>query len=169
MHNLLKYLQGGDLRSIAGANTVVTLIKNQQDFDELLSFLFSKDRLVVMRAADAIEKITLEKPEYLTAHSHTIVNLMNTAVDKELKWHLALIAPRLHLSSEALGIVWNQLTGWAKDQKESKIVRVNAIQALFDLSHTNHNLKRALDLTAQDLKTDKSKSIQARLRKLTGA
>ncbi len=30
MSNLLKYLQGGDLRSIANANEVISLIKNNQ-------------------------------------------------------------------------------------------------------------------------------------------
>lgn len=58
MNNKKKYLQGGDLRSIADVDQLIPLIKTQKTFDELFSCLESEDRLIVMRAADAIEKIT---------------------------------------------------------------------------------------------------------------
>ncbi len=166
MNSLLPYLKGGDLRSIADADKVVSLIKTKAEFDNLFQYLFSKDRLVVMRVADTVEKITAQKPEYLKEHNQAIINLINTAVDKELKWHLALIASRLGLSNTELGIVWDKLTQWAKDKKESKIVRVNSIQSLFDLSKRNGEIKRDLDLTIQQIESENIPSINARLRKL---
>lgn len=166
MTNLIKYLNGGDLRSIAGANEVVSLIKTQTDFDKLFQYLFTNDRLIVMRTADAIEKITLQNPEYLIEYNQDIITLITTAVDKELKWHLALIASRLNLTVIELGIIWDKLTQWAKDKKESKIVRVNSIQTLFDLSNKNVELKRDFDLTIQEVEAENIPSINARLRKL---
>ncbi len=166
MDNLLKYLKGGDLRSIADSNKIVSLVKTQTDFEELFQYLFSNDRLIVMRTADAIEKITLQKPEYLTGHNQNIINLIGTAIDKELKWHLALIVSRLDLTTEELGIVWNKLTNWAVDKKESKIVRVNSIDSLLDLSNKNKELKKDFDLTIQEIETENIPSIKARMRKL---
>ncbi|PID78141.1 MAG: hypothetical protein CSB21_01560 [Deltaproteobacteria bacterium] len=166
MNNLLKHLKGGDLRSIAEANKAVSLIKTQKDFDELFNLLFSKDRLIVMRAADAIEKITLKNPEYLEKYNQELINLINNAVDKELKWHLALIAPRLNLTIDESIIVWRKLTNWAKDKNESKIVRVNSIQALFDLANKNEELKKDFDLTIQEIETENIPSIKARLKKI---
>lgn len=166
MTNLIKYLKGGDLRSIADANKVVSLIKTQADFDELFQYLFTNDRLIVMRTADAVEKITLQNPEYLTEHNQDIINLIHTAVDKELKWHLALIASRINLTIAELGIICDKLTQWAKDKKESKIVRVNSIQSLFELTKQNNDLKRDFDLTIQEIEAENIPSINARLRKL---
>ena len=166
MDNLIKYLDGGDLRTIAGANKIVSLIKTQDDFDKLFQYLFSDDRLIVMRTADAIEKITTKHPEYLKKHKQEIINLMNTAKDKEFKWHLALIVARLNLTTDELGIIWQKLSNWAKDKKESKIVRVNSIQSLFDLVKKNPELKRDFDLTIQEITSENIPSINARLRKL---
>ena len=96
----------------------------------------------------------------------TYINLINITIDKDLKWHLALIASRLELKTEELGIVWDKLTQWAKDKKESKIVRVNSIQTLFDLTKQNGELKRDFDLTIQEIEAENIPSINARLRKL---
>ncbi len=164
--DLIKYLKGGDLRSIANVDKLVILIKSQKDFDKLFQYLFSKDRLIVMRTADAIEKVSRRKFEYLNKCTQDIINLMNAAIDKELKWHLALISSRLNLSIQDLGIVWDKLTFWATDKKESKIVRVNSIQALFDLANKNEELKRDFSLTVQTIENENIPSINARLRKL---
>ncbi|PID30343.1 hypothetical protein CSA80_02870 [Candidatus Saccharibacteria bacterium] len=165
-NNLVKYLSGGDLRSIADVDKVVSLIKTQTDFEQLFQYLLTDDRLIVMRAADAVEKVTLHNPEYLTGHSQDVINLLNVAVDKELKWHLALIASRLDFSATELGMVWNKLKQWVKDKNESKIVRVNSVQALFELANKNEGFKREFEIIVQEIKAANIPSINARLRKL---
>ena len=166
MNKLINYLQGGDLRSIAKTDKLVRLIKNQSDFDELFQFLFTKDRLVIMRTADAIEKITLNNPEFLLRHKNEIINFLGLAVDKEFKWHLALIVSRLELSVDEFHTVWETISIWARDKKESKIVRVNSIQALIDLELNNQKLDNNLELIIQEVRAEKIPSINARLRKL---
>ena len=166
MNNLITYLKGGDLRSIAEVDKVVSLVKTQDDFDNLFQYLYSKNRLVVMRAADAIEKISLKKPEFLKGYNQELINLVEKAIDKELKWHLALIVSRLDLDINELGIIWDKLTKWATDKKESKIVRVNSIQSLFDLKKKNKKLIRDFELTVQEIGAENIPSINARLRKL---
>lgn len=52
MNQFEEILQGGDLRSIGESNRIGSLIKNQEDFDELFELLFHTDRKVAMRAAD---------------------------------------------------------------------------------------------------------------------
>lgn len=132
--NLKTYLQGGDLRSIAGADKLTVQIKTQEEFETLFQFLYFKDRLIVMRAIDTIEKITLTNLEFLSNHKQDIINLLNLAVNKEMLWHLALLASRINLSGVELETVWKRLKILAMDKHESKIVSVNSIQSLFDLS-----------------------------------
>jgi len=102
MKNFEKTLSGGDLRSIGRGNSVVQKIRTRDDFDQFFKLLSHKDRLVVMRAADAIEKITRENKEYLFKHKKNILDLYKIAKDKELKWHLALLIPRLNLTIKEL-------------------------------------------------------------------
>ncbi|TDH23520.1 hypothetical protein EXU57_17110 [Segetibacter sp. 3557_3] len=159
-----KLLGGGDLRSIGASDTVVSLVKNQAHFDALFGFVFSHDRRLVMRAADAVEKVTREHPEYLQTHKTALLQLLHTAKDKELKWHLALLVARLQLSDEELGNAWQLLTGWATNKKESRIVRVNSLQALYNLLSQRQELKQDFVITITQVKQEDVPSIKARLK-----
>lgn len=164
--DLRTYLSGGDLRSIARADQLLPSIKDQKDFDELFNALFSDDRLLIMRAADTIEKITINRPELLTKQKSEIVQFLHTAKDKEFKWHLAQMVSRLLLEEDELSRVWAVLYNWAKNEKESKIVRVNSLQALYDLSQKHIDLKKYFEQLAQQIKKENIPSLNARIHKL---
>lgn len=166
MAQIKKLLAGSDLRSTGNSKSVIPKIKSQGDFDELVKYLFDEDRLVVMRAADVIEKITVKELTYLTKHKNKILKLCGVAEDKELKWHLALLIPRLHLSSKELSEAWDTLTKWAKDKTNSRIVRVNAIQGLSELLVQKSDLTEDFKMTLQELEKENIPSINARIRKI---
>lgn len=166
MRDLDKLLKDGDLRSIGKANEVVKEVKNQSDFDTLFNGLFNSDRKIVMRSADAIEKITIENSGYLSKHKKKVLLLCTTAKDKELKWHLALIVTRIKLSKKEFGKVWQTLTHWATDKNESKIVRVNSIQGLDNLLRQNQELRQDFEITLNELEGENIPSITARIKKL---
>lgn len=75
--DILKKLKGGDLRSIGNARIIVDLVKDQKAFDELFKGLFEEDRLIVMRAADVIEKITSNNTNYLQLHKQELLTLLD--------------------------------------------------------------------------------------------
>jgi hypothetical protein len=159
-------LSGGDLRSIGKSNAVVLRIKSQHDFDGLFEYLFDGDRLVVMRAADAIEKLTRCKPEYLKTHKKAIIKLCRTAENKELQWHLALLVARLLLDKTEMAEVWNILKSWAHDPVYSCIVRVNAIQGLFELTKQHFTYKDEFYVLLSKLEQESVPSIKARVHRL---
>ena len=162
-------LKGGDLRSIGRSNKIASSIDNQESFDELFQQLFHPDRKVVMRSADAVEKITLKNPAFLKQHKASILKLVETARHIELKWHLALIASRLELARREFRKVWQILTDWANNKKESKIVKVNSMQGLFNLLQTNQELKQDFNLTINRIEKENIASINARIKKLKNA
>lgn len=157
-------LSGGDLRSIGQSNSLVSKIKNQNDFDELFKCLFHKDRIVVMRAADAIEKVTINNPPYLAKHKNEVIELCNIAKDKELKWHLALLMPRLRLTGKEFDDAWRTLAVWSNDKTNSRIVRVNSIQGLFEMTGEQPNLTKDFDSILFELEKENVPSINARIR-----
>ncbi len=164
MATFAKLLAGRDLRSIGESNSIVSAITDHNSFDMLFKCLFHHDRIVVMRAADAIEKVTIDKPFYLQRHKKEILELSKNVEAKELKWHLALLIPRLHLEQEELGWVWDLLTRWAHDKTNSRIVRVNSIQALFEIVKYEKELVNDFNLTLEELERGNIPSINARIR-----
>ena len=159
-------LKGGDLRSIGKANEIVGMVNNQTAFDELFEGLTHPDRKVVMRTADAMEKITLGESTYLQKHRAALLDLCQRAKDIELKWHLALLVSRLSLTREELENTWNLLTKWVTDKKESKIVRVNSMQGLFNLLQQHPELSRDFNMTLAEIEKEQIASLNARIRKL---
>ena len=160
------YLIGGDLRSLGRATELIAKINSQEDFDLIMQELVSKDRIVTMRAADIIEKVTIKNREYLQPYKKTILNLMTNAENIEFKWHLALLISRFQLTPTEAGKAWNILTGWALDKTESRIVRVNSIQSLYNISSKYPKLKSDLEHTFNVLENQNIPSLTARIKKL---
>lgn len=166
MQTFGKILSGGDLRSIGKSNEAVQQIKDQKSFDKLFSCIYHKDRLVVMRAADAIEKITAEHPEFLFKHKKKLLELCLSAENKELKWHLALLLPRIEINLTELRKTVNILKKWALDKEESRIVRVNSVQGLYEISHGHEILRKEFETVTDELRKENIPSVNARIKKL---
>lgn len=166
MNYILQQLEGGDLRSIGKTNSIVKQIKTQEQFNLLFEGLLNNDRLIAMRAVDAIEKITQTKKKFLVKHKTSILKLLANTNHIEFKWHIALLVSRLTLNDSELNSVWNILAKWAIDKSESKIVRVNALQSLFNLAQIHTAQQPALKQIIYQLKQENIPSINARIRKL---
>ena len=65
--------------------------------------------------------------------------------------------------------VSDALTSWVTDSSESKIVRVNALQALYDINKQYHERDEELKELIGNLKKEKIPSLISRIRKLTSS
>ena len=163
---LEKKLLGGDLRSVGAVEDIVKNVKNQTQFDRLFKIMSGSNRLLQMRSIDAVEKITLHYPEYLVPHKNKIIEWTNKQQNIEFKWHLALLLSRLELNTEELKATYKTLKSWALEKSESKIVRVNSIQALHELTdHYNLDKEELMDIFGK-IKTERIPSLNARIKHL---
>ncbi len=163
---LLRLGEGGDLRSIGVSGAVAAAVDGQEKFDLLFLCLFSPDRKTVMRAADAVEKVSLTRPHFIQKHAHELLLLCQSAHHIELKWHLALLLARVHWHGDDLQTARKWLERWAADASESKIVRVNALQSLNDLLEQDASEKPQFLKLLEKIETEKLPSLKARIRKL---
>ncbi len=62
---------------------------------------------------------------------------------------------------------WNTLKHWALDKKGSRIVRVNSVQGLFELSLRNNYFTKELKLIFHELRKENIPSLNSRIKKLT--
>lgn len=172
MHRDIRpYLEGYDLRSIGSVEGLVPMIRTQADFDVLFRFLTCGERLVQMRAADALDKVSARFPEFLDKHVRTLVEHLPLAIHKEHKWHLAQLIARAALDADQLEIAWAVLEHWARNPTEGKLVRVHALQALYDLQcrYPKAPYAEAFDAIVAALSGEEIPSIDARIRKLSKA
>lgn len=142
LKKLISKFQGGDLRSIGKSNEIAKEAKDSPEIIyDLIELLSHSDPLIKLRAADSLEKATVTSNwKLLTSKKATILKNFETT-QQEVKWHLAQIIPRIELNSSETDYVVRILKSWFEND-ESKIVRVFSMQAIFDLSVVNPELKQ---------------------------
>lgn len=155
-----------DRRSIGNVNEIIQSIQTQQEFDNLFKNLLSHERIIAMRSADAVEKLTRKNHVWLESHKPVLLELLHSTVDKELQWHVAQLVTRVDLTDKELYVVWDKLAYWMLNKNESKIVRVNSLQALYDLSRDNPTLRLALTHLLDSVRHENIPSLDSRIRKL---
>ncbi len=133
-------LAGGDRRSIGKSNAVAALVLQEpKQFGELIECLWDADPLIAMRAADAAEKASRSQPRHLAPYKAVLLGLLAEAIQKELRWHLAIIIPRLQLTPCERLYAVQALRSYIKDR--SSIVKTFAMQGLFDLADQDSELR----------------------------
>jgi hypothetical protein len=169
MHAILKKLSGGTKRSLGRTNQIVAeMLKNPRAFPHLFAGLSHHDPVIRMRAADAIEKITLQRPALLRPFKKGLLGLAAgsgaASIQQEVRWHLALLMPRLELTPIEHALAIDILFGYLDDR--SIIVKTHALQSLADLAATDSNLRlRLLPILDATVETG-SAAQRARARKL---
>lgn len=139
LNPFLSVLEKGDLRTTGEVDTVVKrVLRKSKEFDVLFPLLTHQNPAVRMRAADAVEKISIVRPDLLTKYKKTIFRIAEHP-QQEVRWHIAQLFPRLKLSQKEMVYVEFILNKYLVNTK-SNIVRVNCLQALTDLA-----LQRKLD------------------------
>lgn len=169
--NILFKLAGGDLRSIGKSNVVAKqIVKDRFLFDEVFAGIFSKDRVVRARAADACEKAAAKNPGLLNRHQDELLKLVRTEQQHEVKWHVAQMIGhvRWEWEDKQTNDLVKQLTAWVRDQKEkSAVVRTFALETMYLLAKQNPKLKnKAKQEIAYALKHG-TPAMKARARNIT--
>ncbi len=162
---LLRKLTGGDRRSVGRANEVVAEVLHTPSlFDVLFDGLKNDDRLVKMRAADALEKVTAKQPEWLKPYKKRLLRLSAAADQQEVRWHMAQMLPRLALTPVERGEAARVLKGYLNDA--SSIVRTCALQALAELSDDDGNLREEVVRLLRSATRTGSPAMKSRARRL---
>src|SRR5271168_2662445 len=165
MHPLLKKLSGADRRSIGRSNEVAThVLAHPANFPHLMKGLAAADPVLRMRAADAIEKITAQRPDLLRPHKRKILAIAGSTTQQEIRWHAALIIPRLKLTAKERAAALDILFDYLRDK--SSIVKTFAMQAIWDLAASDPKLKSQITPLIEELTQIGTPAMRARGRKI---
>ena len=166
MASLLEMLRGGDRRSIGRADEVsARVMKDPSLFGELFDGMLVDDPIVRMRAADAVEKVTAERPDLLQPYKRKLIGRVARIDQQEVRWHFAQIVPRLELTEKQRSRVIDILLSYMDD--DSAIVRTFSLQALADLAESDATrLRRKAIKLCEEALASGPKSMQSRAKKL---
>jgi hypothetical protein len=163
--SIASMLKGGDRRSIGKAYQIAELVLSEpKRFSELIQCLWDQDPMVRMRAVDAAEKVTVTRPELLNPHKQELLGLLAEAEQIELQWHLALMVPRLALTSPERQRAAASLQRYLEDR--SSIVKTFALQGLADLARQDPSLRDLARRTCEESLQTGTAAMKARARKL---
>jgi hypothetical protein len=98
---MLDWLSGGDLRSDGLANEAAEVVlKKPHLFEDLYAGLSESDDVIRGRTADALEKISRQRPDLVVGHLGEIVDLASSDQVPMVKMHLAMIFGHLTVYAE---------------------------------------------------------------------
>jgi len=123
---------------------VVALIQTHpKKAAQLFECLWDEELGVVLRAVDALEKVSRERLPALDAVMDSwkapLLGLLNEATTNKLRWHLALIVPRLTLTTAECHRAAEILQTYLEDS--SSVVKTCALQGLAELTRQDSSLR----------------------------
>jgi hypothetical protein len=162
---ILDLLKGGDRKTIGRSDQVVAMVSHTPDlFPELMVGLWSEDSVIRMRAADAAEKLTRKHSDLLRPYKKELLGLMIETTQQELRWHLAVIVPRLPLDGDEREVAFSSLKSYLEDR--SSIVKTFALQGLSDLAQGDTNVQPRVIEILREATRGGTPAMKARSRKL---
>ena len=151
MSQILKKLEGGDLRSIGRSEEVVQdILENPALFGEVFDGMLSEDPRVRMRSADALEKVSSRHPEYLQPFKNRLINEISKIEQQELRWHVAQMFSYLAVSTQERAEIVRILLFYL-DADRSRIVKVCSIQTLADLAERDKSIRPTIVRRLQEV------------------
>jgi hypothetical protein len=133
-------------------------------FPLVFAGISDRDPLVRMRCSDAVEKITVQHPEYLVPYRERLIQLAGEAEQQEVRWHMAQLLSRIDLSGSERLRVLKIMAVYLKDT--SKIVKTFAMQTLADIAEKDSRLRPEIVEELKRLTRDGSPAMKSRGRKL---
>ena len=111
---------------------------------QLVECLWDDDPAVANRAADALERVTRERPGRAQRWKEPLLGLLGEATEKKLRWNLALVIPRLKLSVPECRRAALVFQTFLDDP--SSIVKTAALHGMADLTRQDpESLPEVLD------------------------
>lgn len=125
---------------------VVELLEGRPaKLSKLIECLFDADPAIASRAADALERITRDRPHQAQRWKEALIGLLAETTEKKVRWNLALTLPRLKLTIPECRRISQILNTWLDDP--SSIVKTTALHGMADLTRQDPaSLPDVLDL-----------------------
>ncbi|HJQ08049.1 MAG TPA: hypothetical protein VJ836_01050 [Candidatus Saccharimonadales bacterium] len=158
---------GGHANSLGRVNEVIEhVLKDRKRLDELYGCLFADDAWVKMRAADALEKICRQHPDWILPYIDRFSQELAPDKQPSIQWHLAQIYRQVPLAQDQKHFAINWLKGLLSASEADWIVVTNAMDTLMQFTQAAEFSKDEMIKLLKIQQLHKSKSVARRATKL---
>lgn len=158
---------GGKSNSLGRANEVIEIVLADKDkIDELYNCLFEDDAWLRMRAADALEKICREHPNWLLPYIDRFPKELAISSQPSIQWHLAQIYAEVELTPQQKDFAINWLKDLLATTEVDWIVSANAMETLVQFAQDGSIPKSDVIALLKLQQKHKSNSVVRRATKL---
>lgn len=163
MNDLLQWLKGGDLRSDGASNQAAQAVLDHPElFEDLVEGLQCADDVVRGRTADALEKVSRERPDLTVEQFDLIIATLEKDRVMMVQMHLAMILGHLANHSETIPRSVAVLLNLLDDA--SPFVKSWAIVSLCIIARLYPTYREEITQHVAGLSNDASKAIRAKVR-----
>lgn len=161
---ITKLLTDGDRRKLQNVDLVVDLVlRSPERGQELLEF--SGDEIVRMRASDALEKVSRQKPELLEPYIERLLTDMAANNQPSVQWHLAQILREVSLDKEQTERARRILRQYLSSVDNWIVINLS-LQTLAGFARDDPAAKRDLIPVLRRHQGSRYKSVVSRVKKL---
>lgn len=158
---------GGHANSLGRVKKVIEVVLDDKSrLDELYNCLFEDDAWIRMRAADALEKICRERPEWLLPYVDRFPKELSVSTQPSVQWHLAQIYREVALTPTQKQFAAQWLESLLTTKEVDWIVAANAMDTLAQFVKENSFSEVSLKKLLAVQQHHKSKSVVRRANKL---
>lgn len=158
---------GGRSNSLGRVDEVIALVSDEPSrLDELYACLFDEDAWIRMRAADALEKVCRQHPEWLVPYVDRFPAELAGSSQPSILWHLAQMYRHLTLTSRQKAFAVSWLERVLSSTEVDWIVAANAMQTLMQFAEDGAVPRHELVALLRVQQQHRSKSVVRRADKL---
>jgi HEAT repeat protein len=158
---------GGHANSLGRVSEVIDLVlEDKSRLDELYQCLFDEDAWVRMRAADALEKICREHPDWLQPYIDKFPDELAISTQPSIQWHLAQIYSQVTLTDTQREFAISWLKQLLSTSDIDWIVAANAMDTLVQFTKDGYFPMAGMMTLLKTQQGHKSKAVIRRATKL---
>jgi hypothetical protein len=158
---------GGKSNSLDRVSEVIAqVLDDKSRLSELYACLFEEDPWLRMRAADALEKVCREHPDWLTPYIDRFPDELTTSNQPSILWHLAQIYSEVDLTSAQKRFAINWLRQLLSTTEIDWIVAARAMDTLLQFTEEGSFPRAKMTALLKVQQGHKSKTVVKRADKL---
>ena len=162
--DILKKLEGGDPRSMGQVFLVVEEVEaNPALLDEIFKGAASPNPLVKMRAAQVINRVASQRPDYLESYNNRFIEVLAQAGERQYRRNLIMLLPHLKLNEAEKVKISAILGGFLRDKTVTIVIA--ALEAMVELAGDDPEKQVKLLPIVDELARTGSPAIRVRARR----
>ena len=158
-------LSGGSRRQTGAVEEVISFVlRDTAKFDELFEAMLHEEAIVRMRASEAVEKLSRNRPDLLTPHRARLIDEVGEIDQPEVRRHVAQMLSVLSLNPKEKSRATALLERYLHDK--SVMVVTASLETLVDFSQKDRHLRKRVTPILERMIARGTPAMKVRAKKL---